>query len=60
MEEAPRSVFSPDFGTESRWVGTALLEIEPRPRPVCGMKHLPTLREARQREIGITKHPVAA
>ena len=45
---------------KQRWVGTALLEIEPRLRRVRGMKHLPMLREALQREIGITKRQAAA
>lgn len=43
-----------------RWVGTALLEIEPRLRHVRGMKHLPALRAALQREMGITKRQAAA
>ena len=43
-----------------RWVGTALLEIEPRLRRVRGMKHLPALRIALQRELGITKRQAAA
>jgi len=43
-----------------RWVGTALLEIEPRLRRVRGMKHLPMLRAALQRELGITKRQAAA
>lgn len=37
-----------------RWVGTALREIEPRLRRVRGKKHLPALREALQKELGIT------
>jgi transposase-like protein len=45
---------------KQRWVGTALLEIEPRLRRVRGMKHLPALREALRREIGITKRQAAA
>jgi hypothetical protein len=43
-----------------RWTGTALLEIEPRLRRVRGMKHLPALRAALQRETGITKRLAAA
>ena len=43
-----------------RWVGTALLEIEPRLRRVRGMKHLPALRSALQREMDITKRQAAA
>jgi transposase-like protein len=43
-----------------RWIGTALLEIEPRLRRVRGMKHLPVLRVALQREMGITKRQAAA
>ncbi len=43
-----------------RWIGTALLEIEPRLRRVRGMKHLPALRAALQRELGITKRQAAA
>jgi transposase-like protein len=45
---------------KQRWVGTALLEIEPRLRRVRGMKHLPALRAALQHELGITKRQVAA
>jgi transposase-like protein len=45
---------------KQRWVATALLEIEPRLRRVRGMKHLPTLRAAIQREMGITKRRAAA
>lgn len=45
---------------KQRWVGTALLEIEPRLRRVRGMKHLPALRAALQREMGITKRQAAA
>jgi transposase-like protein len=43
-----------------RWVGTALLEIEPRLRKVRGMKHLPMLRAALQRELGINRRQTAA
>jgi hypothetical protein len=35
-----------------RWVGTALLDIEPRLRKVRGYKHLPALRAA-MRETGL-------
>jgi transposase-like protein len=45
---------------KQRWVGTALLEIEPRLRRVRGMKHLPALRAALQREFGIAKRQAAA
>ncbi|HEY6240583.1 MAG TPA: IS256 family transposase [Burkholderiales bacterium] len=45
---------------KQRWVGTALLEIEPRLRRVRGMKHLPALRAALQREMGNTKRQAAA
>ncbi len=45
---------------KQRWIGTALLEIEPRLRRVRGMKHLPLLRAALQREMGITKRQAAA
>jgi transposase-like protein len=40
---------------KQRWVGTALMEIEPRLRRVRGKGHLPALREAVLRELGITK-----
>jgi len=45
---------------KQRWVATALLEIEPRLRRVRGVKHLPALRAAIQREMGITKRQAAA
>ncbi len=45
---------------KQRWVGTALIEIEPRLRRVRGMKHLPALRAAIQREMGIAKRQAAA
>ena len=45
---------------KQRWVGTALLGIEPRLRCVRGMKHLPALRVALQHELGITKPQAAA
>jgi len=45
---------------KQRWVGTALLEIEPRLRRVRGMRHLPTLREALQRELGINRRRAVA
>ena len=45
---------------KQRWVATALLEIEPRLRRVRGMKHLPALRAAIQRDMGITKRQAAA
>jgi transposase-like protein len=43
-----------------RWVGTALLEMEPRWRKVRGLKHLLNLRAAIQRELGINKRQAAA
>ena len=44
-----------------RWVGTALLEIEPRLRRVRGCKHLVALlREALKQEIGGGKRQAAA
>ena len=36
-----------------RWLGTALVDIEPRLRKVVGYRHLPKLREALNRELGI-------
>jgi len=36
-----------------RWLATALVDIEPRLRRVMGMRHLPALREALQRELKI-------
>jgi len=36
-----------------RWLATALVDIEPRLRRVIGMRHLPALREALQRELKI-------
>lgn len=38
-----------------RWIGTALLEIEPKLRRVKGCRHLKSLREAIQKELGIKK-----
>jgi putative transposase len=43
-----------------RWVGTALIEIEPRLRRVRGCSHLASLRVALQREIGEVKRQAAA
>ena len=40
-------------GQRHRWLATALLDIEPRLRRVKGHQHLPTLREALQRELKI-------
>jgi transposase-like protein len=34
-----------------RWLGTALVDIEPRLRKVMGYRHLPSLREALKREL---------
>lgn len=47
---------------KQRWVGAALMEIEPRLRRVRGKSHLPALRGAIQGELGITKklHKAAA
>lgn len=45
---------------KQRWVGTALMEIEPRLRRVRGKRHLSALREAMQRELGIRKRQAAA
>jgi len=39
-----------------RWLATALLNIEPRLRRLLGYRHLPRLRAAIQKELGIT-HP---
>ncbi len=36
-----------------RWLGTALVDIEPRLRKVVGYRHLPKLREALKRELKI-------
>lgn len=36
-----------------RWLASALLDIEPRLRRIRGYKHLPRLREAIQRELGL-------
>ena len=38
---------------KQQWVGTALLEIEPRLRRVRGIRYLPALRDAIQKELGI-------
>jgi transposase-like protein len=40
-----------------RWVGTALLDIEPRLRKVKGFKHLPTLREAMRSAVMEKRQP---
>jgi len=40
---------------KQRWVAAALCDLEPRLRRVKGMKHLPELRLAIQRELGIQK-----
>lgn len=37
-----------------RWLATALLDIEPRLRRIRGYRHLPLLRAALQRELGLT------
>ena len=38
---------------KQRWLATALLDIEPRLNRINGYKHLPELRKAVQRELGI-------
>jgi putative transposase len=38
-----------------RWLATALLDIEPRLRRLLGYRHLPLLRAAIQKELGITQ-----
>jgi putative transposase len=38
-----------------RWLATALLEIEPRLRKLLGYRHLPKLRTAIQKQLGITQ-----
>ena len=45
---------------KQRWIGTALLEIEPKLRRVRGCRHLVALREAVQKELGISKRQAAA
>ena len=45
---------------KQRWVATALLTIEPRLRRVRGMRDLPLLRQAVQRELGITRGQAVA
>ena len=40
---------------KQRWVAAALSDLEPRLRRVKGMRYLPELREAIQRELGIQK-----
>ena len=39
---------------KQRWLAAALLDIEPRLRRLIGYKHLPALRAAVQKELGIT------
>jgi transposase-like protein len=36
-----------------RWLASALLDIEPRLRRLCGYRHLPALRQAIQKELNI-------
>jgi transposase-like protein len=43
-----------------RWLAASLLDIEPRLRRVQGHRHLPLLREALQKELGITQGEMAA
>lgn len=45
---------------KQRWVGTALLEVEPKLRRVRGCNHLGALREAVQRELKISKRQAVA
>ena len=40
-----------------RWLATALLDIELRLRRIRGYRHLPLLRAALQRELGLTQTP---
>lgn len=40
-----------------RWMATSLLEIEPRLRKLMGYRHLPKLRDAIQRELGLGNKP---
>lgn len=43
-----------------RWLAASLLDIEPRLRRVRGYRHLPLLRAALQKELGITPGEMAA
>lgn len=45
---------------KQRWLATALLDIEPRLNRIRGYKHLPELRLAIQRELGIRTNEVKA
>ena len=36
-----------------RWLATALIDIEPRLRKVKGFRHLPQLRKALKKELGL-------
>lgn len=45
---------------KQRWLAASLLDIEPRLRRIMGYKHLPLLREAIQRELGIVRKQQAA
>jgi hypothetical protein len=53
-----------DSNQEQRWLGAALLDIEPRLRRVCGYRALPQLQEAilklRHRPDGERRRPVAS
>jgi len=40
---------------KQRWVAAALSDLEPRLNRVSGMKYLPELRRAIQRDLGIQK-----
>lgn len=51
-------------GQKHRWLATVLLEVEPRLRRLLGYRHLPLLRAAIQKDLGIslpesTSHAVA-
>ncbi len=45
---------------KERWLAASLLDIEGRLHRVHGHNHLPRLREALQKELGITEHKEAA
>jgi len=45
---------------KQRWLATALLDMEPRLNRIRGYKHLPGLRLAIQRELGIKAKEVVA
>ncbi len=43
-------------GQRHRWLATALLEIEPRLRPIKGCRYLPALRHAMKQKLRINKN----